>query len=152
MQKIIIADTSCLILLHKINELILLHRLFGQITVTSIIAEEYGEPLPEWVQVNNPTDLKAQEALQISVDKGEASALALAMESENALLILDDLKARKVAIQLQLRHTGTLGVLMDARRKKYITAIKPILTKIKQTNFHISEELETQILKIMNEL
>jgi predicted nucleic acid-binding protein len=42
MQKIIIADASCLILFEKIKELELLHLLFGIITITPEVATEFG--------------------------------------------------------------------------------------------------------------
>ncbi len=47
MQKIIVSDTSCLILLKKINRLYLLQKLFSQITITKIIADEFGNELPD---------------------------------------------------------------------------------------------------------
>lgn len=50
------------------------------------------------------------------VDAGEASAIALALEMELPLLILDDLKGRKLASSLNLRYTGTLGVLVTAKQ------------------------------------
>ena len=47
----VIADASCFILLDKINELSLLQSLFKTITTSSEIAEEFGKPLPEWVEI-----------------------------------------------------------------------------------------------------
>jgi predicted nucleic acid-binding protein len=49
MPKIIISDTSCFIILTKIGELELLHKVYGQITTTIDIAIEFGEALPDWV-------------------------------------------------------------------------------------------------------
>ncbi len=46
MQKIILSDTSCLIILEKIGELELLHTVFGEIVITGEVANEYGLPLP----------------------------------------------------------------------------------------------------------
>ena len=51
MPPVIIADASCLILLEKIGALELLRQLFGHITITDIVAAEYGLLLPEWVAV-----------------------------------------------------------------------------------------------------
>lgn len=42
MQAVIISDTSCLILLDKIQELDLLKKLYGQIITTQTVAEEFG--------------------------------------------------------------------------------------------------------------
>jgi len=58
MQPVIISDTSCLILLDKIQELDLLRRLYGQIITIQIVAEEFGGQLPEWIIIRNPKDLK----------------------------------------------------------------------------------------------
>jgi predicted nucleic acid-binding protein len=43
--KIIISDTSCLILLSKIDELDLLNQLFDEIFITSEIQKEFGKKL-----------------------------------------------------------------------------------------------------------
>ena len=51
MPRIIIADTSCFILLTNIGELNLLHKVYGEITTTIEIVIEYGETLPEWVTI-----------------------------------------------------------------------------------------------------
>src|SRR5438552_212419 len=106
MHKAIISDTSCLILLEKIGELELLHNLFGDIITTQDVANEFALPLPPWIKIKNASDKKYQTLLEVSVDKGEASAIALAVEFDNCLLIIDDLKGRKLANQLGLKITG----------------------------------------------
>lgn len=56
MQEIIIADTSCLILLYKIHEFDLLQKLFGHIFITSQIEKEFGLKLPEWVVIKDASN------------------------------------------------------------------------------------------------
>jgi predicted nucleic acid-binding protein len=146
MQKIIIADTSCLIVLNKIDEFDILQKLFGEILITSEIKNEFGSPLPDWVVVKDPLNQLSQNVISASLDKGEASAIALALEEKDPLLILDDLKARRMASGLGLNYTGTLGVLGDAQQSGFLKSIKPIIDKIKKTNFHLSDELVKQIL------
>lgn len=87
MHKTIISDTSCLILLDKIGELEILHKLFGNIITTSEVAAEFGQPLPSWFEIKDPSDKNYQSIIEASVDKGEASAIALAIESDDCLLI-----------------------------------------------------------------
>lgn len=151
MQKIIIADTSCLILLHKIREFDLLKKLFGQIIITSEIKKEYGLDLPEWVIIKDASNQNYQNIIETSVDKGEASAIALALEEDEPLLILDDWKARKMASGLNLKYTGTLGILTEAKLSGHLNSIKPVINKIRKTNFYISDHLEQKILKITGE-
>ncbi|GAB3413492.1 DUF3368 domain-containing protein [Niabella aquatica] len=151
MHKTIISDTSCLILLEKIDELDILNKLFGIIITTSEVAEEFGKPLPAWFELRQPTDKNYQSIIEASVDKGEASAIALAVEIDDCLLIIDDLKGRKFAHQLGLTIIGTIGVIVDAKLAGIIPSVKPILSKIKSTNFRITGQLESLILKRANE-
>ena len=147
MHRTIISDTSCLILLEKIGELSILNKLFGNITTTSEVAEEFGHQLPLWFEIKDPKDKNYQAIIEASVDKGEASAIALAIELDDCLLIIDDLKGRKFAHQLGLTIIGTIGVIVDAKLAGVIPSVKPILSKIKSTNFRITEKLELLILK-----
>ena len=147
MRRTIISDTSCLILLDKIDELPILNKLFGVITTTSAVAIEFGQPLPSWFEIREPADKNYQAIVEATVDKGEASAIALAIELEGCLLIIDDLKGRKLASQLGLAIIGTIGVIVDAKLAGVIPSVKPILSKIKSTNFRITEQLELLIIK-----
>ena len=100
MHKTIIADTSCFIILSKIEELDLLKKVYGQIVTTTAIVEEFGETLPDWVIIENVSDKSRQRILELQIDRGESSAIALALEIPKSTLILDDFKARKIAQQL----------------------------------------------------
>jgi len=151
-HKTIISDTSCLIILSNIGELSLLQKVYGEIITTSIIADEFGEPLPDWIKIETVQDKYRQQILEIQIDKGESSAIALALETPNSVLILDDFKARKVANQLGLLFTGTIGVIIRAKLNGIIPSIKPYIEKIKETNFRISVEIELQALKEANEI
>lgn len=85
------------------------------------------------------------------VDKGEASAIALAFELPNPMLILDDLKGRKLAAQLNLKFTGTLGVLILAKQQGNIKELKPYFDKILASDFRISYALLQNILLELGE-
>ena len=149
--KLIISDTSCLISLSNIGKLELLHLIFEKIVTTPEIVQEFGENLPEWVEVVPVLDKAKQQLLEMQVDRGEASAIALALENENPILIIDDYKARKLANNLKISYTGTIGVIIAAKQKGIISSIKPYLDKIKETNFRISADLEIQALRQANE-
>lgn len=130
----------------KIGELELLHKLFGTIITTNEVAKEYGNSLPEWIELKEPHHKNYQTIIEASIDKGEASAIALAIEFEDCLLIIDDLKGRRFATGIGLKITGTLGVIIEAKLAGYILSIKPILNKIKATNFRLTEAIENTIL------
>ena len=151
MRNAIISDTSCLILLDKIGELEILHLTFGTIITTPEVLSEFGQNLPSWINIQSPVNKEYQTIIEASLDRGEASAIALAVEQDDCLLIIDDLKGRKFAIEIGLTITGTLGILVTAKIAGYIPAIKPILEKIRLTNFRLSEKLETIILERVGE-
>ncbi|RTQ50203.1 DUF3368 domain-containing protein [Hymenobacter gummosus] len=152
MPELVISDTSCLILLTNIGELDLLQRLYGRVWTTPTVAAEYGKPLPAWIAVEAARDQYRQQLLATQLDAGESSAIALALEKANCTLILDDRRARRVAEQLRIQITGILGVLLKAKQRGVIPAVKPLLARIRQTNFRLSAELETQVLKLAGEL
>ncbi|HVS91205.1 MAG TPA: DUF3368 domain-containing protein [Mucilaginibacter sp.] len=146
---VVIADTSCFILLDKIGELKLLQSLFGQVTTTDVIAAEYGRRLPAWVIVKPVTN--AYLRLTLDIDAGEASAIALALEYGRPLLILDDDKARKAARKLNLTLTGSLGIFLKAKQSGIVTSIKPFIEKVQQKNFRYSNKVLGEILSLAGE-
>lgn len=141
MHKTIISDTSCFIILTNIGELDLLQKMYRQVVTTIEVAIEFGETLPAWVTIESVEDKYKQQLLEMQVDKGEASAIALALEAYDSTIILDDYKARKLAEKLRLTFTGTIGVIVKAKLQGIILSIKPLLAKIKQTDFRISAEI-----------
>jgi predicted nucleic acid-binding protein len=148
MRKIIV-DTSCLIILSKIKELPLLKLLYGEVLITDIIAKEFDEP--DWIIIC-PIKLNENVFLfEKRIDKGEASAIMLALEIPNSIIIIDDFKGRALAKELGIKVTGTIGIIISAKNKKLIPSIKPILEKIKETNFYISKELEKEALVLAEE-
>lgn len=138
-------------ILAKIGEIEILNNVFGDIITTSEVAEEFGEELPKWIKIRSATDLYSQGIFEIQVDKGEASAIALALEMPESVIILDDYKARKIAENLRLEIIGTIGVIIKAKKPGKIESIKPHLNKISQTNFRISPELEKLALEAAGE-
>jgi predicted nucleic acid-binding protein len=151
MPDAVIADTSCFIILSNINELGLLKRVYGTIVTTPDVIWEFGEDLPDWILIRSPKDQQKQKALELKVDRGEASAITLALEIPGSTVILDDLQARILAEQLGVLITGTVGVIIKAKLNGIIPSIRPLLNQIKKTNFRITPALEALALKEANE-
>ena len=111
-DQIVISDTSSLIALTNIGELEVLKKVYGTVTLSPEIAEEYGLELPEWIKVVPVKDQQKLQLLNLELDKGESSGIALALENPNSLLILDERKGRQIAKKLGLKIVGILGVLV----------------------------------------
>jgi len=151
MPSIVISDTSTLILFHKIDKFDLLRKVYHTLITTPEVAKEFGENLPEWIEIESVSDKKYQEFLETQLDRVEATAIALAKEMSDPLLLLDDLKARKLARRLNLKITGTLGVINKAKQLGIIDKVKPIIDKLLGTDFRISEKIINEILKLNEE-
>lgn len=145
MQKVIVSDTSTLILFYKIGEFDLLQKVFGQIVITETVLSEFKRQTPEWIKIVNPTT-NLHKGLLGFLDAGEATSISLATEYERCLLIIDESKGRKIAKELGLEISGSLGVLITAKNKGLIQSVIPIIEKIKQTNFRLSEALIKKVL------
>lgn len=146
MHRTIICDTSCFIILTNIGNLDLLQKVYGQIFTTPEVASEYGESLPDWVIIEQAVNIQMQQLLELQLDKGESSAIALALGTPECTVILDDIKARKIAERLGLEITGTIGVIIKAKLNGIIPSIKPLIEKIKTTNFRLTSDIEIQAL------
>lgn len=147
MRKVVIADTSYLIIFDSIDSLEILEKSYDEIITTPEVADEFGKSLPRWIKIESVVDKKYQKLIEDQLDIGESSAIVLAVEKKNITVILDDLKARKLARQLGLRITGTLGIISRAKEIGVINKVKPFVEKLKKSNFWISEELIDNFLK-----
>lgn len=152
MREVIISDTSCLLVLHNIGSLELLHDLFPELWTTAVVAREFNNPMPEWIRIVDPSESETYRALRQRIDPGEASAIALAIEHPGSRLILDDRKGRAVASEFGLDHTGTIGIVKLAKSKGLITTMGPVLGSMKSAGFWISPELEAAVLKAAGEI
>jgi len=140
--SIIISDTSCLIALSNINLLDILNQLYEIILVTPEVANEYGESLPDWITIKAVNDTGKLKAFNRFIDLGESSAIALAMETEDAVLIVDDKEARIFASNLGLKITGTLGILIRASNKGIITDFSEVISQLRKNGFHLPSNID----------
>lgn len=145
--SIIITDTSCFITLEKIDAFEILHQTFKYVVTTPEILKEFGSELPDWIEIRPVKDKIVNEVFKETVDGGEASAIALAMETTNPVLIIDDLKGRKLALKMGLSFMGTLGLLIRAKERGVISAIKPFIDRIQVTDFRLSQTLVEVVLE-----
>ncbi|GAB3919582.1 DUF3368 domain-containing protein [Larkinella terrae] len=150
-EVLVISDTSSIILLDKIGETEILNKCFDKVYATPVVAREFGILLPDWIIVQEIHDKVRQEKLNAIMDAGEASVLALAAEIEECYVLIDDNKARKYAEAISQKYLGTLGLILRAKRLGIIPSVRPLLEKIKKTDFRASESLYDLILEEANE-
>lgn len=141
MSILIISDTSCLIALDRIDKLNLLKELFQQIVTTREVKEEFGKALPEWIQIVGVQNTAKLQELEIVLDKGEASTIALALETEKSILIIDEKKGRKVARSLKIEIIGTLKVIQMAKQKGIIKSAQPMIEALQKAGFRFSQKI-----------
>ncbi len=146
-REIIIADASCLIVLENIQHSSILQNLFGEVFIAPEVEKEFGVDLPAWIKIKEVQNRVQQNALNLILDAGESGSIALALETENSLLIIDEKKGRRVGQQLNLKIIGTLGVILLAKEKGFINSVADLLTKLDNANFRISQSLRAKILE-----
>ena len=162
MRKVVV-NTTPLLVLGNIDKLSILNELYGTIYITEAVYREVLEKNDkaskavlsslDWIKVmsiDNPQDYAMYRA---KLHAGEVETMILAQqESFKAdLVILDDLAARKTAQYLGLTVTGTLGVLIKANQKGIISEVKPLLEKMQNNGFYISEKVMNMVLKATGE-
>ncbi len=147
----VISNSSCLITLDNIGMMSILRELYGRIYITEEVFDEFGRSLADWIEIKEVSDRKYLQILNNLIDLGEASTIALSLEIEDSLMILDDQKARKLAKNLDLRFTGLLGVILKAKQEGIINSVKAVLEKLKCAKFRISEAMEEEVMRLADE-
>lgn len=151
-DNVIIADSSCLIALSNIEHLNILHHVYGQIVITPEVETEFGSILPPWIKVEAVLDKTRIMILELELDKGESSAIALALEKKDPLLIIDERKGRNVALKMGIKITGILGVLIRAKEAGFVEKVGPIIDELENIGFRVSRALKENILKKVDEI
>jgi predicted nucleic acid-binding protein len=150
MQEKVYVDTSSLIILNKINALDLLNKIYSNVIITNYIQLELNEAIPSWISVELTYNIDQSFLKNFNLGLGETSIIINAIIN-NGFLIIDDLKARKIATTLRLRFTGSIGILIISKELKLIDSVKYYLEKIQTTNFRISDDIIIKALEIANE-
>ena len=159
----IVSNASPLINLARIGKLGLLQNLYGELIIPGavwqeIVVEGAGQPGAEevkatdWIKQQDVTNRHLTQALKQELDTGEAEAIALSLEIGADLLLMDEHLGREVARHLEVRYTGLIGVLIEAKRKGFIASIKPCLAQLRDiAGFRLSEKLYTRVLQDQEE-
>lgn len=156
----VVADTSPLQYLHQIGHLDVLKRLYGEVLVPRDVANEIeegrrrGVVLPEpahtgWIRIVDPPGAELL-ALASDLGAGERAVLALGV-ARRALVILDDGLARRYASLLGLHCTGTLGVLIRAKRDGLVPRLQPLLDRLQEQRFRLAPAIRAQALELAGE-
>ncbi|MGH9762902.1 MAG: DUF3368 domain-containing protein [Blastocatellia bacterium] len=149
MKEPIVADTTCLIGLERINHLDILPGLFEPIFIPPEVDREFGVALP-WLTVHTPSNVALIATLKLLVDDGESEAIALANEVGWRIL-LDDSRARSVSRNLNVPVIGTVGVLVKAKEMGIVQLLRPILVDLEAGGFYIGTALMEEALRLAGE-
>lgn len=150
-DRLVVSNTSPLLYLHQIGQLDLLRQLYDRVVVPDAVAEELkagaalgidAPSLPQhpWLEVTSPPEQSLPGALE-ELGPGEAEVIAFGLANSGALLLLDDRLARRTAAFFRLSVTGTIGVVVKAKRAGYLTSVLPVFEALQKTNIRVRNEL-----------
>ncbi|VAW39802.1 hypothetical protein MNBD_CHLOROFLEXI01-340 [hydrothermal vent metagenome] len=106
-----------------------------------------------WIKRHSVENMALVQALRQDLDAGESEAIALALETQADLLLMDERLGRSTAQYFGLRYIGSIGILATAKKRKLITEIRPRLDKLrKDVGFYLSDALYDRVLEDANEL
>jgi predicted nucleic acid-binding protein len=156
-DRIVVSNSTPIIVLARIDKLEILQRLYGNIYIPIAVSQEVafkGNNLLQrnpWMKIKHVNDNLARDAFSVSLHSGEVEAMLLTRQLGADLLIIDDGLARKYAKRLNITITGTVGVILQAKNKGIIPRVKPILDDIISNGFFLSEQVRREILIVANE-
>jgi len=161
---IVISNASPIINLAIIGRLGLLEKFWEKIYVPEAVWKEVvidGEDKKEvaeiknadWIIVEKVKDQNLVLLLMQNLDKGEAEAIALAIEKNADIILLDETDAREAADIYKIEKTGVLGVLLLAKLRNEIPNLKQEIEKLKiKADFWLKATLIQDVLKEAGEI
>ena len=91
------------------------------------------------------------ELLLDQLDLGESQAIVLAHELHADLLLMDERRGRRRALQSGLTVVGTLGILIEAHEQNLVGPLRPMLDLLRKLPFHMSDALYSEVLSRVGE-
>jgi len=156
---LIIADTSALIAIATCNGLHWLDTLFDEIRVPQAVYDEAttsGKPQASALRnylFDKTIDIDLSKFIIIAqgLGKGELEAMALYKHEHADRLLIDDLRARKAAVDKDIKIIGSIGLLLLAKENGLIVSIKPFIDTIHKSGIHIGKPLIKKALSLADE-
>jgi uncharacterized protein len=160
---IVVADTSVILNLCKIQHEHLLQQLFKRVLIPDEVADEFGWltktqkrftglTLPNWIEISAAPKSYPIEVIQAELDAGEAAAIALFLKQKADALLIDETIGRSVAEKLGIRTMGIIRILLEGRNRKLIPSVKFLLARLeREANFWISSDLRRNVLQLAGE-
>ena len=156
-----ISNTSPLLYLYRIGKIELLPRLFDEVLTVPAVVKElkegkrkgYDVPSTEmydWLEIVSSQQVPS-EWLASDLGKGELETMALALEHQEKVVILDDALARRIARAAGLKVWGTLRVLLEAKKRKLLPTMSAVVDELRQSGMWISDEVRQRIMKLAGE-
>jgi predicted nucleic acid-binding protein len=156
----IISNTTPVLSLLKIEKLDLLNKLYGSISIPQAVYyeieigkdKEFYTDLNkiEWINIEK-IQVNESKLYLFDLDAGETEVLILAHEQRADLVILDEIMGRRYAQQMNFKLTGTLGILLKAKKLGYINKITPLLNELIDKGTWLNPKLVEKIIKIAGE-
>ena len=147
----VVVDTSPLIALAVMDLLPVLSMLFNTVLVPSAVvrerlddlskpmADDIGAALTNRLLVElSVTNRDYCELLAVVLGPGEAETIALAKE-KNAIALIDEGAARKIAARDNIDIAGTLSVLIRAKQENLIPAATPLLNRLVEHGYYLDK-------------
>jgi hypothetical protein len=159
----VVTDTSVVLNLCWLGLDSLLARFFDRVLAPGEVREEFerlaksdprfgGLMFPASIEIVNASQIPASLLREYRLDTGEIAALALALERGIRDILIDERAGRAVAVNLGLRPSGLLGLLIRAKREGHVSAVLPLLDRLQAgARFRVSEVLRAQIASITSE-
>ena len=138
-----IANASPLIAFERLQRLDLLPQLCTALHIPPAVQHEVfaARPVPSWIVEHPLSQPISRQILAARLGVGESEAIALALELTPEYILLDDLAARRLAQSFNLNVLGTVGLLLLARQRHLLPALRPFLDALLAADFRISETL-----------
>ena len=157
----VVANSTPIIVLAKIGRFDLLKRLYGEVAIPRAVYDEVTAKedaaaqavasSADWLLVRDAPEPDAASLLRAKLHAGEVETILLARKGGAELVVIDDNAAKRTARYLGLRVTGTLGVIVAAKKAGLLDSVGDAVSDLRGVGFYVSDAVVDMALAAAGE-
>lgn len=150
-EEIVINTSPLISLMAAMGDLEILNMLYNKVLVPFEVCEEIyaggaegfgiaSFEQAEWLQ-KWPYPMEIAPLLRNSLDRGEASVIQLALDQKVGTVCIDETTGRRIAKLSNLHVTGSIGILLRAKKEGAPIVIRDAIARMKEQGIWLGESV-----------
>ncbi len=157
----VVSNTTPILSFMKLNRLYILKEIYKEIIIPEAVYLELEKGRSKyyinisdesWIKIVKVKNKSLIKQLEKDLDKGESESITLSIEISTDLLLIDEKLGRKIAEEKGIKISGTIGVLLKAKKRGIVKEVKPFIYELIEKGNYYKDSFIKLVLEYAGEL